>query len=233
MAEPSRRDPAVPKKRSSGCGCGGWIALAFLFLIFAGVALGPINGNRHFRAAQGIQTAHTLALAMFAYANDHDGQYPEGTSSTEVFQQLLDGSYVSDPAIFFLKMPGKIKAEPKQRLKPENVCFDVITPVDNRTPDTMPILFSTGYRIDLTPGGAAVPRQMYSGWTESPRPLSPEWDRGNEGIAVACKNNGSRFVRLQPADPTHPQGSIPGFIPEDLDFHGQVYHQLTPEGVLP
>ena len=170
---------------------------------------------------------------MFSYANDHDGQYPEGKSSTEVFQQLLDEKYVSDPAIFFLKMPGKIKADLGQKLKPENVCFDVITPVDNRTPDTMPILFSTGYRIDLTPGGAAVPRQMYSGWTESPRPLSPEWERGREGIAVAYKNNGSRFVHLQPADPTHPQGSIPGFVPEDVDFQGRVYRQLTPEGALP
>ena len=45
-------------------------------------------------------------------------------TSTEVFQKLLDEKYIADPSIFFLAMPGKVKAT-SQTLTADNVCFDV------------------------------------------------------------------------------------------------------------
>ena len=94
---------------------------------------------------------------MFQYANDHNQNYPDGKSSTEVFQKLIDGGYISDPAIFYIPMVGKIKAGVGQRLKPENVCWDVTSPVDSSAPDGLPIVFSTGYKVNYVPGGAAIP----------------------------------------------------------------------------
>jgi hypothetical protein len=68
-----------------------------------------------------MQTSHALYIAMFQYAIDKDGVFPTGKSSTEVFQKLLDGGYVTDPALFCLPLRGKYPAEKGAKLKPENV----------------------------------------------------------------------------------------------------------------
>ena len=37
-----------------------------------------------------LQKPRMINLLLFSYANDHNGKYPTGASSTEVFQKLID-----------------------------------------------------------------------------------------------------------------------------------------------
>lgn len=162
------------------------------------------------------QAARAIELALFSYANDHGEKYPTGKSSTEVFQQLIDQDYAEDPQIFYFPMPGKIKPL-STMLKPENVCFDVTNGVLPDDPDSIPLVFSTGYRIDYVRGGKAHPLQ--------------NGDPG--GLAVAFKSNSAAFLSNQP-------GGVPLFPPapndnadSNFDPKGRTYQQLTPDGPLP
>jgi hypothetical protein len=157
-----------------------------------------------------MQQAKAIGLAMFQYATDHDGAYPTGKSSTEVFQQLLDGQYAPEPALFWVNLPGKTKPA-SRTLKPENVCFDVTTPVDANSPDALPLVFLTGYKVSYVAGGSAVPAFTSS----QGRPL---------GITVCYKSNRAIFIRKSAL----PDGSIPNFVPADFDPAGKTYRQLTP-----
>ncbi len=187
-----------------------------------------------------LQITRTIAVAMFAYSNDNNGDYPDGNSSTEVFQKLLDGGYVSDPSTFYLPMSGKVKPIPGQKLKPENVCWDVTGNVDANSPDMLPIVFLTGYMVQYVPGGSAVPlsnRSPRYGWVD---PIQNWWDRlmgrptilwfDRPGIAVAYKSNAAKFMISNPS--TNPDGSIPYFISPDFKPDGVTYRQLTPDGPL-
>jgi hypothetical protein len=167
-----------------------------------------------------------LALALFAYATDHDGNYPDGKSSTEVFQKLIAGSYITDPSIFYVASPGKLRASKNQKiLKPENVCFDVTSPVTQNSSDQLPLVFLTGFKVTYAPGGAAVP-------VIKPHPDygSHSWFSGDHtfnGIAVAYKGNNARFAVWQR------DFTIPNFVPLDFKPDGKTYRQLTPDGPLP
>jgi hypothetical protein len=153
---------------------------------------------------------------MFSYACDHGGKYPTGKSSTEVFQKLLDGDYVTDPAIFWNpEVPGKIKPVAR-KLKPENVCWDVTVAVDSTSPDHLPLVFLTGFKIIYAPGGSALPLfKSYSGRLP--------------GIFVAYKSNSAKWIK----EPGLYDGSIPGFIsPDFVPVAGKTYEQVTPDGPL-
>ena len=94
---------------------------------------------------------------MYSYAYDNQGNYPDGKSSTEVFQKLLDEGYCTDPTVFFIPLSGKSEPIAGQKLKPENVCWDVTSGVDSSAPDGLPIVFTTGFKVTYIPGGTAVP----------------------------------------------------------------------------
>ena len=74
-----------------------------IIAILAGVALGPItNGIKKAKQSSGMQSAHSIGLAMyFAYANDNS-QLVSGQDrwrcnwSADVAATLLSGGYVSD-----------------------------------------------------------------------------------------------------------------------------------------
>ncbi|HEV3271575.1 MAG TPA: hypothetical protein VGZ93_05280 [Candidatus Methylacidiphilales bacterium] len=158
---------------------------------------------------------------MFSYATDNiqnNNAYPDGNSSTEVFQKLLDGGYCTDPTIFYLPLPGKIKPVPGQKLKPENVGWDVTSGVDSGDSNWVPLLFVTGYKITYASGAPAVPL------VKSPNPDS-------HGVAVFYKGNDA--VYRSPGMVTNPDGSISNFIPADFNPKGKTYRQLTPDGPLP
>jgi hypothetical protein len=90
-----------------------WI-IFFIVIIIAAFALGPISPGRvdfKFRPSGIAQQAREIGLCLFQYAQDHDGHYPEGKTSTEVFQQLIDERYVTDPEIFFVYLPGKVRPQ--------------------------------------------------------------------------------------------------------------------------
>jgi hypothetical protein len=175
---------------------------------------------------------------MFQYSNDNNGDYPDGISSTEVFQKLLDGGYISDPAVFYI--PGARKTEPirGQKLKPENVCFDVTSGLNQRSPNELPVVFLTGFKVNYAPGSYATPIMKreprfggtYRTWDEW---WNNDWPMGDvgPGIAVHYIANNSMWRNLETAP--NGEGAIRNFISPDLKPDGKTYRQLTPDGVVP
>ncbi len=184
-----------------------------------------------------MQQVHEIGLAIYSCANDNNRVYPTGNSSTEVCQKLLDGGYVTDPALFYFPYAGKTAARPGQRLKPENVCFDF---TDGATMDSfgeLPLVFLSGYRITYAPGTGAIPRFH-------PMPYEESWlhrwfNNGMDengpvsGSAVYFVDNSVKWLpdryssRFKSLDDL-----IPNFIPPDFKSDGKTYRQLTPDGVL-
>jgi len=208
--------------------------------IFIGIFCGPIYiGPVPNFGARWSYEARQIGLMMYSYANDHGQRYPDGKSSTEVFQELLDGGYATDPNMFYIPLPGKAPPVPGQKLKPENVCWDVTSGVDLSSPDTIPIAFMTGYRVSYAPGASAVtlikpyPRYNIVSWADRWRYRALQSDEYTPplGIAVVYKNNHARFLALN-LD-ANPDGAIPNFVPSELISDGKPHHQLTPDGVLP
>ena len=214
----------------------GVILLGLLSIVFCIIVV-PINhGIIIDRQSAGVQEAHALGLAMYSYANDNNGNYPDGKSSTEVFQKLVDGGYVTDTSLFYIPAPGKIKALPGQKLKPENVCWDVTGGLTNNSPGELPLLFLTGYRVSYTPGGTAVPiadatvlaSRTWSQWRDG----EPEPSRVfSDGADVFYVNNSAVYITRT----TAPDGTIAiqNFISADYKPDGKTYVQLTPDGPLP
>jgi hypothetical protein len=155
-----------------------------------------------------LHSAATIGKAMTGYARQHNEKYPQGQSSIEIFQQLIDQKYISDPSILYFPMTGKTKAT-SNKLKPENVCWDVTDGVQTDDPDSLPVVFTTGYKIDYVSGGKAHPL------------VKPELP----GIAVGYKPWSASFY-YPTADGIH-------VIDPTFDPKGKVYRQLTPDGPLP
>ena len=209
--------PPLPQVRSGsskgipGCWlaamiCGG---LAFFgFFCLAGIAMGPIKkGIEKANEMVSVQKARMIGLAMFEYAGDHDGAYPDGRTSTEVFQKLLDGKYITDPGIFYFTMPGKFPAL-SGRLSAENVCYDVTSGITKDSSSAVPIVFSEGYHVTYASGATAEPDPD----TKAPFP----------GIAVAYKNNSARFLDARP------DGTVPDWISFAFISDKKTYGQLKP-----
>jgi hypothetical protein len=158
-----------------------------------------------------IQQVHAIGLAMFAYANDNNGAYPTGNSSTEVFQKLIDGGYVTDPSTFYVKMPGKVAPAATGKLKPENVCFDVTVPLDGQSSDMIPLVYLTGYKLSFTLGSSAQPVSDIA--------------KQIGGIVIFYKSNSTVFIHAAP------DGSAPKVIsPSMNDANASHYKQVTPDG---
>jgi GYF domain 2 len=212
--------PPLPTARKglSGCmiaaiivGCLGVLLLPCC----AGIALGPINaGIKKAQENMSMQQARQIALAMSAYASDHNGAYPDGKTSTEVFQKLIDQTYISDPGIFYVAMPGKTKAT-SSALSADNVSFDVTSGVTADSSDYVPVVFCTGYRV-IYEAGASAARDGSSA-TPFPGP-----GRGLAGVAVAYKNSSARFLNADV------RGTVTAFIPSTFDPGTKDYQQLRP-----
>ncbi len=226
--------------------------LLSLLLLF-GMALGPIGHGRGFSyKIDRLQQARNIGSLMFEYATDHyaDGNsYPDGNSSTEVFQKLIDGGYCKDPTIFYVPLRGKVEPVIGQKLKPENVCWDVTSGVTPNAPNGLPLVFMTGYQVTYASGADAIPlikpyppygSDSWLEWLLAPRSTGERLPV--PGIAVFYMGNRASFVRLSPlvnpdgsiSDPPHyqPDGSIANFIPTHFDPKGKTYRQLTPDGPL-
>ncbi len=164
--------------------------------------------------------SHQLGLDLFAYAKDHGGKYPEGKSSTEIFQKLLDGGYIASPEILYAPLPGKVNPGQNAKvLKPENVCWDVTAGVTPQASDKVPIVFLTGYKIRYEPNASAVGLHPADWWL-------PLFGESSYGIAVCYKTNASIVMKIAP------DSTVPHFIAADFDPRGMTFHQLTPEGEL-
>ncbi len=200
-------------------------------LYFVYSALGPIRYGVHAtRQSVMLQHAHALGLALYSYANDYSNTYPDGGSSTEVFQKLLDGGYVTDPALFYIPMPGKVRPVAGQKLKAENVSFDVTGGVTLSDPGELPLVFTTGYHLTFAPGTDAVPvlrpypkylvvRHTFLFMTGPPAPADP-------GIGVFYVANNAVWINAS-------TGPIPNVVKSTFNAKGKTFRQLTPDGVLP
>jgi hypothetical protein len=173
----------------------------------------------------------TIALAMFQYANDHGGKYPDGSSSTEVFQKLVDGGYLTVPDAFYVSLPHKQRQDPGRRLRPENVSFDVTVGASLEDSPELPLVFLTGYKIDYNAGGKAASLTI----------LYPQYHTEKQGSVTASAEFGPylvvTYLSLEPKMlklelPSGQPGYVSNFVPLDFDAHGKTYRQLTPEGVL-
>jgi hypothetical protein len=180
------------------------------------------------RLSPGIQAAHALTLALYAYRNDHGGKDPEGESSTEVFQKLIDEGYIYDGDFLYFPMIGKVPAMAgtlvahKVRLRPENVSWDLTCCVDSETPDDIPLVFLTGYKVSYVPASSAMPLRILT--TEEKWSL---WMRGEKpALPISYKSGSAQSIKAAP------DGTIPNFIPADFDPKGKAYRQLTPDGEL-
>ena len=161
MSDPADTPYRDAKWRIFSSGYGpGCVLLGIALILFLGPALAPRPGGiQRAPESSAMQAARSINLLMFSYANDNDQQYPVGKSSTEIFQKLLDGKYASDNSVFYLPLPGKIKPKPGEKLKPENVGFDVTVSIDSSSPDQLPVVFMTGYKVTYAPGSSAVFRE--------------------------------------------------------------------------
>lgn len=221
-----------------------WITAGFIILLVISVVISPTPGSHvppgYSKSSAAMQQARAIYLLISAYADAHHGVYPTGNSSTEVFQKLIDenhmkptgksleevvhdvieGNSVMDPAIFCLAMPGKTPATSTE-LRPENVCFDVTVPLGKGSPDELPAVFITGYKVTYVPSGTASPlptsRDRY--WTS------------------VCYNGGSAYAVTKglegPNRPSiQPNGTVVNFVPATFSSTGKTYEQLTPDGPL-
>lgn len=187
---------------------------------------------------EGTQWAIVIGIAMAQYADDHGGKYPEGKSSTEVFQKLLDGKYLADSYYFWLPLRGKVEGIRGQKLKPENVCFDVTCCISRDDPDDLPIVFATGCKVTYAPGSAAIPLvnpfpqygpgTWYQWWCNEPESTTDL--KREQGICVYYKSK--RATCLPLTSSANSDGTILNFIPPDFDAKGKSYRQLTPDGTL-
>jgi len=235
----NRTDPPVRRVRWKRYVFG---ALVLLFLVL--IALAP-SGGSHITPAmrdssRAARQAHAIGLLMMAYADAHDGAFPTGKSSTEIFQKLVDENHmmpsgksyaeilegltqnqpVNDPIFFWLDVPGKTRAT-SAVLKPENVCWDVTVSVNRNSPGELPLVFVTGYRVTYAPGGTALPLPQ----------------TGVRPWTAVLYANGSAYgtsieFGIPPGLMIQSDSSVLNFIPATFNPAGKHYQQLTPDGPL-
>jgi GYF domain 2 len=156
------------------------------------------------QSALTVQTGY-IADVLSHYAADHGGAYPDGQTSTEVFQKLLDGKYIFDPTVFYFPMTGKTKPA-GAKLTADNVCFDVTAGATSKSSKLLPIVFTTGYDVTY----AADTSAQSAGHDDS------------KGMAVTYLNGSSAFQVKGEG------GSAPHFIDARFDSAGETYRQLKP-----
>ncbi len=223
-------DTLKKSRRTKLPGCSGCLRSLLILMLIASALLGLLlfSQRQKLQDNSRLQEARQLGLILWQYANDHNGKFPEGKTSTEVFQKLLDDGYViggdegpAGPKAFYFPMPGKVEPTSNQ-LKPENVCWDVTANVPVLTaPNDLPVLYMTGYRVTYQSGAGAIapawPPQTWWQWlTLADYPRTHLIVRTNGGDSLTLKAN--------------PNGTIPNFMPASITEDISTYHQLTPDG---
>jgi len=195
-------------------GRGGFTLVELLVVIgiiaiLAGVALGPItHGLENAKESAGLQTARTIALADFQYANDNGYVYASGTKSEDVAVALILGQYISDPSIFAASRNVAFSGTTSSLTLTNGssggfpstaICWDFMTGPPPATgsgpntglgtsdPDGMPLVFSTGQTVNVPADGST-----YTGIQVNQKGTNPF---GTNGVAVCFKSNSAQFLK--------------------------------------
>jgi hypothetical protein len=210
-----------------------WLGLGLAgFLLLFVIVLNPFHRG-HFVNGQAWRNGNAIADALNRYAKQN-GKYPDGNSSTEVFQKLLDDHFLRDPSVFYVPFPGKTKAASGQPLKPENVSRDFTScPVQGLNDfSTFPLVFFTSCKVNYVPDGSAVAlASSFPSFHDDHLTWLQEWNHDvppfEEGYLLTVYPRGGGEGFKAEAD-----GTIPHFISPDFNAHGKTYRQLTPDGEL-
>jgi len=177
------------------------IAISFLTALSHGHARTMAENN-----------SRQLGLLMMQYALDHEGQFPDGTTSTEAFQKLINAGILTSPNMLVLSLSKKDPVEAPAALTAANVDFDVIAPMDQNDPDWIPLLISSGWKVTLEPGSVPVLVDR-----EAARAAT-----GNPGMVVFRKGGSVEILSMEDLK----AGKL---IPADAIFpRGKTYRQLRP-----
>jgi hypothetical protein len=122
-----------------------------IILTIFGIGFRAIESQIQFQKENATASrCHELAIAMFSYSNDNQGDYPFGSTSTKAFQELYDNHNLSDPTVVYLDIPAKVPASAKLpiALEAQNVCFDLVChPTSGLKPGdngNIPLFLATG-----------------------------------------------------------------------------------------
>lgn len=218
-----------------------WITVGLMlalgaYLLFMDVVQGGAHPYHTAIIVSHEKTAELIVSALRKYAADHAGKFPDGKSSTEIFQQLIDENYLGGAPMVYQRFPGKVEPNWGDRLRPENVSWDVTTGLTSNSPDSIPAVFSTGFRVSYGASALATPRtnpcpKLFYAVREVSDWWNGEPDPTPYAAMVVCDKRGvARFIKLDKNVP--PAGAIPNFIGPDFKPDGKTYRQLTPEGEL-
>jgi len=208
--------PEPQKSKKKGClaqmfgvGLRFFFGLLVISILAVWVVKTVVGGSTaRLQEDASLQQAREIAAAMSRYADDHNGAYPDGKTSTEVFQKLLDGHYVFDPAIFFTYLPGKTAAA-SHTLMADNVCFDVTSGVTKNSSGDVPVVFTTGYTVAYLPGAGAT------------KDFGVDFAL-SQGLTVVYKNNRATFLQANSI------GAVSNFISRWFRPGREIYQQLRP-----
>ncbi len=165
-----------------------------------------------------VSKAHSLAIALHAYAFDHKQQYPYASTSTIAFQNLYELKYLTQPdEVYLTSRNGKALADKKNPfyLSSINVSFELVTRLSSglteSDPDDLPIVFSEVLAApNWTPGVNQARIDDSCPW-------------GTEGVTIATLGMAARFVRPQPSS-NEVELTSTSFAPNQ----GVVYKTLVP-----
>jgi type II secretory pathway pseudopilin PulG len=181
-----------------------------IIAILAGVALGPItNGIKKAKQSAGLQTAHSIGLALYSFANDNQQTYPDtgvptgnsGTGAMAAVQPLLAGGYVTDPSIFYISGGTATKysgtaSSAATSMTATNISWDFGCQSNGQGLNSsnyqyMPILWSS-----VAAGGGVEPQLGSAGTVSTAVTATPGSGNpyGTAGMAVFYISNSAQFI---------------------------------------
>jgi type IV pilus assembly protein PilA len=206
-----------------------------IIAILAAVALPAITGAIKKAQENGaLQSAHSLSVGLFQFANDNGYVFPGTTgsvtvtSSTQAFNFLVP-SYISNTGVFYIPLATKSKCI-TATLTSANVCWDFTTEsnagvnigLNSNDPDTVPLVYTTGTTVTYGMAGQiGACTAVNNPTTGSANPFA------TDGVAVGFKDGSSAFEPFTPSNVAASSGigwniSSPSFNPVVS------YAQLTP-----
>jgi prepilin-type N-terminal cleavage/methylation domain-containing protein len=203
------------------------VVLAIISILVSVLVPAAWSALKSARQSAATQSSHGIGQLMTQYALDQ-GQYPDGTTSTDAFKQLLAKGYLTSADIFYLPNGQQTKFKgvaPATNLTSANVSWDIMglngtgaTPgpvgLSVNSPSELPMVFSTG-------GTVNVPQQAGPGSAT----CTAAGPLGTDGLAVTYRDNHSAFAKIDSAPGTY---TISDFIAGSFDPQGQTYVQRTP-----